>query len=100
MLKQATLTIASDAEGAGDIDYNDRFARIDSVAPLLCDFVYEGLQEHGVNYGTVIDARVYAAIEHIVASAMIAQYDHDAKSWGEVIAAIANRDWQQQAANK
>jgi hypothetical protein len=62
MLNQAMLTISSDAEGATDVDYSDRFARIDSAAPLLCNFVYEALQEHGVNYGTVIDMRVYEVI--------------------------------------
>jgi hypothetical protein len=32
MLNQAMLTIASDAEGASDVDYNDRFARIDRAS--------------------------------------------------------------------
>ena len=92
MLKDAALTIASDAEGASNVDYNDRLARINGVTHLLCDYVYEWLLDDGVTYGTVIDVHVFRLIEQLVASAMIAQYDEDAKQWGKVITDIVNHD--------
>jgi hypothetical protein len=90
MLKDVSLTIAEDAEGASNVDCEDRFARIDSAAQRLCDFVYEALLDYGITYGTVIDANVYRAIHRIVAVAMIDQYEYDKESWSEVIADIAN----------
>jgi hypothetical protein len=99
MLKRAALIVAEDAEGAnGDLDYGQRLA---SAAESLVDYVYEALLDYGpeekggygyggYGYGTIIDIKVYGALQLIVAAAMIAQYEHDKECWGEVIAAIVN----------
>jgi hypothetical protein len=83
MLKNVSVAIDDVA-----FAYNkDRHARIDSIvrSSLLCDFVYEYLADDGVTHGTVIDANVFRLVEQMVASAMIAQYDWDAKLWHERI---------------
>jgi len=91
MLRKAALTISADAEASdGELGYQQR---VDSAAECLVDYVYGALHEHGpglgYGYGTVIDIGVYRALQRIVAAAMIAQYEYDQESWGEVIAAFA-----------
>jgi hypothetical protein len=91
MLRKAALTISADAEASnGELGYQQR---VDSAAECLVDYVYEALHEHGpglgYGYGTVIEIGVYGALQRIVAAAMIAQYEYDKESWGEVIATFA-----------
>src|SRR5262245_41920201 len=94
MLRKDALTISAAAEAAnGELGSQQR---VDSAAECLVDYVYEALHEHGpglgYGYGTVIDICVYGALQRIVAAAMIAQYEYDKESWGEVIARFHSRN--------
>jgi hypothetical protein len=84
------MSIDDDVMGAGNVDHNDRCARVNSLvrSGLLCDFVHEYLFDDDVTYGTVIDVSVFRLIEQLVASAMIAQYDWDAELWHKRINGI------------
>jgi hypothetical protein len=59
----------------------DRSARIDDAASALVDWVHEQLIDRGVRF----DANDLCALRKMVAVAMIAQHDYDAKMWGCVV---------------
>ena len=76
------LRITEDAFGAsGPMDW---FARIDSASAALVDWVYEYLADECVH----LDERRLAVVRRMVAVAMLAQHDYDAKMWGCVVEEI------------
>ena len=80
--QSAAETIFDDAMGIhGDLD---RYERIKNASGCLIDFVWEYLADDGIDYGTVIDANVYAHIEALVAIGMMAQHKFDEERWANI----------------
>jgi hypothetical protein len=63
----------------------ERHEIIDRAASSLVNYVYEALQQRAVDYGTVVDAPVYRAIEQVVAAAMLAQHEVDEESLNQLL---------------
>jgi hypothetical protein len=93
VLDNVASHIVENAQAAnGDLD---RHQQIEDAAVCLCDYVFEALQEWDISYVSGfehrIDYKVCDAIQHIVAAAMLAQYEHDAEMWSAIIAELYKR---------
>ena len=82
-LERASLRISEDATGAnGEEIADDWNGRVENAADCLIEWVY-------VNFRDDADLpnqdKLYK-IRRMVAEAMVAQYDHDQKYFGEMIA--------------
>ena len=73
MLNNVCLTITEDAGGANGPERAERFARIESAAAVLVDWVYESLIEDDVE----LETNELRAVQRLVARAMITQRDFD-----------------------
>jgi hypothetical protein len=88
--------VAENAHGAnGDLT---RKCRIKATSDSLVDHVYEALAEgdcghggwYGQQFGIQIPYEAYALIGRLIARAMVDQFDHDKKTWGEVMLSAAS----------
>jgi hypothetical protein len=85
MLNSIALGIHEDIYGAcGDLS---RGECIDRAASRLCDYVFEAL---AFDWGISLPQKTLEAIMHVVAAAMVAQFEHDEEHWSRLIADICN----------
>jgi hypothetical protein len=98
----ATMTI-SEIGGHGDCDLpadefarDDRTKRVDTAANSLCDWVFEHLMETAGNgeWGNmgIFKQEHLPRIERMLAVAMMAQFEHDLKMEGELVAELLKDD--------